>query len=47
MRILHSASGLNTLISLKVQGGGDARVLVKRADFHRPLDRAERPKEHA
>jgi large subunit ribosomal protein L25 len=29
MRILHSASGLNTLITLKVQGGGDARVLVK------------------
>lgn len=28
MRILHSASGLNTLISLKLQGG-DARVLVK------------------
>ena len=29
MRILHSASGLNTLITLKVQGGTDARVLVK------------------
>ena len=29
MRILHSASGLNTLISLKLAGGGDARVLVK------------------
>ena len=29
MRILHSASGLNTLISLKLQGGGAARVLVK------------------
>jgi large subunit ribosomal protein L25 len=29
MRILHSASGLNTLITLKVQGGADARVLVK------------------
>src|SRR5687767_2960426 len=28
MRILHSASGLNTLISLKLEGG-DARVLVK------------------
>jgi large subunit ribosomal protein L25 len=28
MRILHSASGLNTLISLKLQGA-DARVLVK------------------
>ncbi|HEX8031841.1 MAG TPA: 50S ribosomal protein L25 [Vicinamibacterales bacterium] len=29
MRILHSASGLNTLITLKVKDGGDARVLVK------------------
>lgn len=29
MRILHSASGLNTLITLKVQDGADARVLVK------------------
>ena len=29
LRILHSASGLNTLITLKVQDGGDARVLVK------------------
>jgi len=29
MRIMHSKSGLNTLITLKVQGGGDARVLVK------------------
>ena len=29
LRILHSASGLNTLITLKVQGGSDARVLVK------------------
>jgi large subunit ribosomal protein L25 len=29
LRILHSASGLNTLITLKVQGGGAARVLVK------------------
>src|SRR5918993_1467134 len=29
MHILHSASGLNTLITLKVQGLGDARVLVK------------------
>jgi len=29
MRILHSASGLNTLITLKVQDGSDARVLVK------------------
>ncbi len=29
MRILHSASGQNTLITLKVQGGTDARVLVK------------------
>lgn len=29
LRILHSASGLNTLITLKVQGGTAARVLVK------------------
>jgi large subunit ribosomal protein L25 len=28
-RILHSKSGVNTLISLKVDGGGDTRVLVK------------------
>ena len=30
MRILHSSSGLNTLITLKVPGEGDARVLVDR-----------------
>ncbi len=29
MKILHSSSGLNTLITLKVAGGGDARVLVR------------------
>lgn len=29
MRILHSGSGVNTLIRLKVEGEGDARVLVK------------------
>ena len=29
LRILHSDSGLNTLISLKLAGGGDARVLVR------------------
>ena len=29
MRILHSSSGLNTLITLKVQGGEEARVLVR------------------
>jgi large subunit ribosomal protein L25 len=29
MRILHSSSGLNTLITLRVEGGSDARVLVK------------------
>jgi large subunit ribosomal protein L25 len=29
LRILHSESGLNTLITLKVDGEGDARVLVK------------------
>jgi large subunit ribosomal protein L25 len=41
MRILHSASGLNTLITLKVQGGSDARVLVKNVQLdpitHKPL----------
>src|SRR5918992_4842640 len=29
LRILHSDSGLNTLITLKVNGESDARVLVK------------------
>lgn len=29
LRILHSESGLNTLITLKVAGEGDSRVLVK------------------
>ena len=29
LRILHSESGRNTLISLKLAGAGDARVLVK------------------
>src|SRR5947208_8310399 len=29
LRILHSEAGQNTLISLKLAGGGDARVLVK------------------
>ena len=29
MRILHSSSGLNTLITLKIAGGSDARVLVR------------------
>jgi len=28
-RILHSHSGMNTLITLKIEGEGDARVLVK------------------
>ena len=41
MRILHSASGLNTLITLKLQGGTDARVLVKNVQLdpitHKPL----------
>ena len=41
MRILHSASGLNTLISLKLSGGGDSRVLVKSVQLdpvtHHPL----------
>jgi large subunit ribosomal protein L25 len=29
LRILHSASGFNTLITLKVEGGAEARVLAK------------------
>src|SRR4051794_18812708 len=29
LKILHSESGANTLISLKMAGSGDARVLVK------------------
>jgi large subunit ribosomal protein L25 len=29
LRILHSESGANTLIALKIPGGGDAQVLVK------------------
>jgi len=41
LRILHSASGLNTLITLKVEGSGDARVLVKNVQLdpvtHHPL----------
>jgi large subunit ribosomal protein L25 len=34
LKILHSASGFNTLITLKVEGGSDARVLAKNV----PLD---------
>jgi large subunit ribosomal protein L25 len=41
LRILHSASGLNTLITLKLQDGGDTRVLVKNVQLdpitHHPL----------
>ena len=41
MRILHSSSGMNTLITLKVAGEGDARVLVKEVQLdpitHQPL----------
>jgi large subunit ribosomal protein L25 len=41
MRILHSKSGLNTLITLKVPGEADARVLVKEVQLdpitHQPL----------
>lgn len=41
MRILHSKSGLNTLITLKVDGETDARVLVKEVQLdpvsHDPL----------
>jgi len=34
MQILHSDSGVNTLISLKLEGTGDARVLVKDFQLH-------------
>jgi large subunit ribosomal protein L25 len=41
MRILHSKSGLNTLITLKLQGIADTRVLVKNVQLdpitHHPL----------
>lgn len=41
MRILHSKSGLNTLITLKLQGTADTRVLVKEVQLdpvtHHPL----------
>jgi large subunit ribosomal protein L25 len=41
MRILHSKSGLNTLITLKLQGAADTRVLVKDVQLdpitHHPL----------
>jgi large subunit ribosomal protein L25 len=41
MRILHSKSGLNTLITLKIQGESDARVLVREVQLdpitHHPL----------
>jgi len=41
MRILHSASGLNTLITLRVIDGGEARVLVREVQLdpvsHHPL----------
>jgi large subunit ribosomal protein L25 len=34
MRILHSQAGVNTLISLKLDGAGDTRVLVKEYQIH-------------
>lgn len=41
MRIMHSKSGLNTLITLKMEGAGDTRVLVKNVQLdpitHHPL----------
>jgi large subunit ribosomal protein L25 len=37
LRILRSQSGANTLISLKIDGTGDARVLVKEYQIH-PVD---------
>jgi large subunit ribosomal protein L25 len=41
LRILHSASGFNTLITLKIDGGAEARVLAKNVQLdpisHHPL----------
>jgi large subunit ribosomal protein L25 len=41
LRILHSASAFNTLITLKIEGGGEARVLAKNVQLdpitHHPL----------
>jgi large subunit ribosomal protein L25 len=34
MKILHSQAGLNALIGLKLDGGGDTRVLVKAYQLH-------------
>ena len=34
LRILHSDSGVNSLISLTVEGGGETRVLVKEFQVH-------------
>jgi large subunit ribosomal protein L25 len=39
MRILRSQSGVNTLISLKLEGAGDTRVLVKEYQVH-PVERS-------
>jgi large subunit ribosomal protein L25 len=39
LKILHSESGANTLISLKLGGGGDARVLIKEYQLD-PVTRA-------
>lgn len=38
LRILRSQSGVNTLISLKLDGAGDTRVLVKEFQIH-PVER--------
>jgi len=34
LRILHSQSGVNTLITLKIDGASDTRVLVKEYQLH-------------
>jgi large subunit ribosomal protein L25 len=39
LRILHSEAGVNTLIALKLDGTGEARVLVKEYQIH-PVSRA-------
>ena len=50
MRILHSKSGLNTLITLKVPGETDARVLVKEVQLdpitQPPAARGLLPRQH-
>ncbi len=39
LRILHSSSGANTLISLRLEGAGETRVLLKEYQVH-PVERS-------